>query len=1069
VPPTAMSRTLSTPIFTVLSFVALLGLSAPLNAQGARPFEDASPTLARDLRLPALPGTDFLGGLIAGPFDVQNAPAPANAFVYGVEAAFGHYWVTGGDGSATLNSGLIYKYDLNGALLAQFPQTSIATSTFGHRDGEADEFANKLWFGEESNRIVEYDYSPGTGALSFARVYTLTNPLPGGLPSIVRCLARNPLNGHFFTANFGSLVWEFVLDPNLGTATTVKTYANPTAPTTAFAGMAWDRSNNTLWGWAQNSTPALQAIELSVGAVALVPTGRAFQGQNLPLGSIAGGMDIYPDPRNPGFLALVGTHQATPDSIAVYDIASPYVPPPYHDTCANAAYFPCGSPAATVSTTAATQDLLPGCTAPSVAPGVWFRFTGTGFPVTLSTCDAATNFDTRITVFSGACASLACVADNDDAACGVNPLASVVSFNTQFGVEYRALVHGGKLPSDVGTFRLTETCPDYCQAATTSPCGPTLEYIARVRYGAIDNSTPTCVANGYQNFSHLVNPHDAGCPQGIIVDTLNSFASDKVSVFVDWNQDFDFADAGETFPLVGNPPALPTQFTGTITPPAGSVLGNTRMRIGLDDSATVSACGISTFAYYQDYTVLVLPFVDSDGDLTPDCSDACPNDPGKTAPGVCGCGTPDTDTDADGTPDCIDGCPTDPGKVAPGVCGCGTPDTDSDGDGTPNCLDGCPNDPLKLAPGFCGCNRPEIDSDGDGAPNCVDGCPNDPAKTSPGTCGCGTPDTDTDGDGTPDCNDGCPTDPTKTDPGTCGCGVPDTDSDLDGFPDCVDGCPNDPGKVAPGFCGCGNLETDFDGDGIPNCIDNCISTPNPDQLDSDNDGRGDVCDNCPLHANPNQLDCDGNGIGDVCEIANGLQLDCQPNGIPDNCDPDCNTNAVPDDCDIFVGTSLDLNQNGLPDECEGPGVQFCFGDGTGTPCPCGNSSTGNGKGCLNSTNRGAILYNSGQASVSNDSSRLTAIQMPGNKPTIFFMGNVQFNGGNGLQFRDGLLCINAVRRFPEQMSSPSGLIDIVHVVGLSNGLITAGSTWYFQAWYRDPAAGGANYNASDALQVPWCQ
>ncbi|HNQ22885.1 MAG TPA: GDSL-type esterase/lipase family protein [Phycisphaerae bacterium] len=39
-----------------------------------------------------------------------------------------------------------------------------------------------------------------------------------------------------------------------------------------------------------------------------------------------------------------------------------------------------------------------------------------------------------------------------------------------------------------------------------------------------------------------------------------------------------------------------------------------------------------------------------------DCDD-CPNDPNKTEPGVCGCGTPDTDTDGDGIPDCNDNCP----------------------------------------------------------------------------------------------------------------------------------------------------------------------------------------------------------------------------------------------------------------------------------------------------------------------------------------------------------------------------------------------------------------------------
>ena len=33
------------------------------------------------------------------------------------------------------------------------------------------------------------------------------------------------------------------------------------------------------------------------------------------------------------------------------------------------------------------------------------------------------------------------------------------------------------------------------------------------------------------------------------------------------------------------------------------------------------------------------------------------------------------------------------------------------------------------------------------------------------------------------------------------------------------------------------------------------------------------------------------------------------------------------------------------------------------------------------------------------------------------------------------------------------------------GQITSGSKWYFQFWVRDPAAGGAGFKLSDALEV----
>ena len=70
--------------------------------------------------------------------------------------------------------------------------------------------------------------------------------------------------------------------------------------------------------------------------------------------------------------------------------------------------------------------------------------------------------------------------------------------------------------------------------------------------------------------------------------------------------------------------------------------------------------------------------------------------------------------------DCIDACPEDPGKKAPGICGCGVTDVDKDSDGTMDCKDNCPNDSEKIGPGICGCNIADVDSDGDGISDCND-------------------------------------------------------------------------------------------------------------------------------------------------------------------------------------------------------------------------------------------------------------------------------------------------------------------------------------------------------------
>lgn len=307
--------------------------------------------------------------------------------------------------------------------------------------------------------------------------------------------------------------------------------------------------------------------------------------------------------------------------------------------------------------------------------------------------------------------------------------------------------------------------------------------------------------------------------------------------------------------------------------------------------------------------------------------DACPLDPDKFDPGVCGCGVPDVDTDGDGVLDCLDGCPTDPLKTEPGPCGCGQVEVDSDGDGAADCVDGCPLDPLKTSAGFCGCGLPETDSDGDGTPDCVDGCPSDPLKSDPGTCGCGVSEVDGDSDGVPDCVDGCPTDPLKIEPGACGCNVADTDTDDDGTPDCFDGCPTDPLKTAPGACGCGEVDADSDEDGVPNCIDGCPAdrlkiAPGacgcgvPDD-DSDSDGTPDCNDGCP--ADPTRTepsvwyeDADADGAGDPLVSTSAC---AQPAGFVAVAGDECPLDAaktLPGPCGCGVA-EVDLNGNGVFD------------------------------------------------------------------------------------------------------------------------------------------------------------
>lgn len=143
-------------------------------------------------------------------------------------------------------------------------------------------------------------------------------------------------------------------------------------------------------------------------------------------------------------------------------------PPPANDLCSGAIAITCGVPVIG-STANATNDIAPSCGTTDGSKGVWYTITGTGFPISLTLCNATTNYDTKLRVYSGSCASLVCVAGNDDigSACSFSTLLSAVTFNSVNGTTYFILVHGFSTAS--GNFSLESTCVDPCNPDNTDP------------------------------------------------------------------------------------------------------------------------------------------------------------------------------------------------------------------------------------------------------------------------------------------------------------------------------------------------------------------------------------------------------------------------------------------------------------------------------------------------------------------------------------------------------------------------------------------------------------------------
>ncbi|MCG8337284.1 MAG: M14 family metallopeptidase [Proteobacteria bacterium] len=137
--------------------------------------------------------------------------------------------------------------------------------------------------------------------------------------------------------------------------------------------------------------------------------------------------------------------------------------------------------------------------------------------------------------------------------------------------------------------------PEYCSSQGNSV---RYEWVDRVDVGTFSN---TSGAAGYSDFTSQVIDVTKG--QSYSATFSPGFASSSYleywKVWIDFNQDGDFADSGEeVFSQNGN-----SDVSGSIAIPASANTGNTRMRVSMRYNANPSSCGSFTYGEVEDYTV----------------------------------------------------------------------------------------------------------------------------------------------------------------------------------------------------------------------------------------------------------------------------------------------------------------------------------------------------------------------------------------------------------------------------------------------------------------------------------
>lgn len=127
------------------------------------------------------------------------------------------------------------------------------------------------------------------------------------------------------------------------------------------------------------------------------------------------------------------------------------------------------------------------------------------------------------------------------------------------------------------------------------------EKISKVVFGTISNSSTGTA--GYENFTTQIANVNKGSAYTITITpkwTSTSY-NEGYAVFIDYNGDGDFADAGET--VFTKAASKTTPVTGSITIPASAITGNTRMRVSMKYNGIPTSCETFSYGQVEDYTL----------------------------------------------------------------------------------------------------------------------------------------------------------------------------------------------------------------------------------------------------------------------------------------------------------------------------------------------------------------------------------------------------------------------------------------------------------------------------------
>lgn len=170
-----------------------------------------------------------------------------------------------------------------------------------------------------------------------------------------------------------------------------------------------------------------------------------------------------------------------------------------------------------------------------------------------------------------------------------------------------------------------QTGPQYCSSKGNSVND---EYISRVQLGTINKASG---AQSYSDFTTSSTDLSKGDNYTITVTPTwtGTKYNEGYAVWIDYNQDGDFTDAGEQVWIKSASKTAPV--TGSFTVPTSALGGETRMRVSMKYNGIPTSCETFSYGEVEDYTVNIVDGGSAGGNTTVNLTFTFDNYPEETS------------------------------------------------------------------------------------------------------------------------------------------------------------------------------------------------------------------------------------------------------------------------------------------------------------------------------------------------------------------------------------------------------------------------------------------------------